>query len=161
MRLTHLSRNTLCLEDLTAFEQTEPFSFIDKPQGFWVSVDEGWENWTLRNEATWHYGNVQHEIELIEIPNVLIIENEMEFDAFNSEWGVDFGRKKNGLMNLSGSNIDWQALAEKYDGVIIAEHFWSRRRIGGQAPWYNTWDCASGCIWNPRAIKSVTAGKML
>lgn len=50
--------------------------------------------------------------------------------------------------------LDWAAIGKLYDGIIIAPYLWERRLNGG-AMWYYGWDCASGCIWNPRAISEV------
>ena len=48
--------------------------------------------------------------------------------------------------------IAWEKVAAKYDGLIITPYIWQRRM---ELNWYYTWDCASGCIWNVRAIKDI------
>lgn len=52
-------------------------------------------------------------------------------------------------------SLDWRAIAAKCDGIIISPYIWARR-LNGYSHWYHGWDCASGCIWNPRAIREVT-----
>jgi hypothetical protein len=47
------------------------------------------------------------------------------------------------------SYIDWPRVAERFDGVIIAPYQWKHRL---ELMWYYGWDCASGCIWNARAV---------
>ena len=48
--------------------------------------------------------------------------------------------------------INWLAVARDYDGILIAPYCYTRRMT---LDWYNTWDCASACVWNARAIERV------
>jgi len=53
-------------------------------------------------------------------------------------------------------NINWPAVAEKYDGIIIAPYIWQRRLSDNPDHfWYYGWDCASGCIWNTEVIEEI------
>jgi hypothetical protein len=55
--------------------------------------------------------------------------------------------------------IAWDRLRERYQGLIVTPYIWERRLTMGNGPdamWYYFWDCASGCIWDPAAIASVT-----
>ena len=52
------------------------------------------------------------------------------------------------------SYINWRKVAKAFDGIIIPEYIYSRRLDGNASDWYYGWDCASGCIWDARAIKT-------
>lgn len=52
-------------------------------------------------------------------------------------------------------HVDWPALAERYDGIVIAPYQW-QARLDDDCFWYYSWDCASGCIWNLDAIGALT-----
>lgn len=50
--------------------------------------------------------------------------------------------------------IDWDRVASKHDGIIIAPYCW-QQRLKDETFWYYSWDCASGCIWHPRAVTAL------
>ena len=50
--------------------------------------------------------------------------------------------------------IDWRLVAEEWQGIVIAPYLWERR-FDSDARWYYSWDCASGCIWDHRAIAAI------
>ena len=49
-------------------------------------------------------------------------------------------------------NPNWDDVVRQYDGLIIAPYQWAKRC---DYSWYYGWDCASGVIWNLRAVASV------
>src|ERR1700731_546804 len=51
-------------------------------------------------------------------------------------------------------SIDWPTLSKRYDGVLIAPFVYECSR-NHRAGWYYAWDCASGCVWHPRAIATL------
>ena len=51
-------------------------------------------------------------------------------------------------------SLDWQAVAQNWQGILIPQYLWSMR-LNSRHAWYYSWDCASGCIWNPEAIAAV------
>jgi hypothetical protein len=55
--------------------------------------------------------------------------------------------------------IDWYRVAEQYDGIIITPYIYERR-LTEYTTWYYSWDCASGCIWNGKAIANITSKKL-
>jgi hypothetical protein len=57
--------------------------------------------------------------------------------------------------------IDWMRVAEKHEGILIAPYLGERLTEPNEFleshkeewwRWYYSWDCASGCIWNPNAV---------
>lgn len=142
-----------------------------KPRGFWVSVkgDDDWPSWCeaegFRPDCLSHC----HRVHLADDHNVRIISGEKQLIAFDREFGADWmisPQKTEWHPNgFSLRRIDWQNVAKEYDGVIIAPYVWSCR-LGGWvnggkdtkarvSDWYYGWDCASGCIWNAKAIASI------
>jgi hypothetical protein len=50
--------------------------------------------------------------------------------------------------------INWRRVARKYHGIVIAPYL-RELRFDEAVWWYYGWDCASGCIWNRKAIAGV------
>jgi hypothetical protein len=126
-----------------------------KPRGLWVSDDDCDDNW-----RTWCVGEGfgldrlthVHDVELMPGANVLRLASAADIDAFDREWRTpDMGF----WMRMM---LPWGPVSQKYAGLIITPYVWERRLSldGPGADWYYTWDCASGCIWDPAAIQSIT-----
>lgn len=112
-----------------------------KPSGFWVSDEDedSWSDWCVRN-APDYLSPIPH---LVTVDgNILYLRKEEDIDAFTFCYGKNFG---------SIQAIDWHTVAEEYDGIIITPYQWGKRF----EHWYYGWDCASGCIWNPKAITGI------
>ncbi len=109
----------------------------------------GWLAGVLRRELVCAgTSHACHDVALAVDANVLILHNATDIDAFGDDYG-ERGEWHRGCC------IRWPDVAARYDGMIIAPYVWSRR-LDGDARWYYGWDCASGCIWNTSAIKSVS-----
>jgi hypothetical protein len=122
-----------------------------KPEGFWVSVDGpcDWLEWTTSED--FGRGAIRHRVELVRDAKVLFITNVVELDAFAKKY-----EKLYRIGSFTDQGIDWKAVAKDYHGIIIAPYQWERR-LSRYSKWYYGWDCASGCIWNPKAIQSIDA----
>lgn len=138
-----------------------------KPNGFWVSDESrgayGWRQW-CRSEGFRSYGfRYEHRVELADNAKILYLRTPQDIDKFADKYKAD--TELNQRMAEIGSrwggasiyDIDWARVAKKYHGIIITPYQWSQRL--GRHSWYYSWDCASGCIWNKRAIKSITMVK--
>lgn len=116
----------------------------DKPQGLWVSVDgpDDWREWCESEQ--WGLDSLRNRfvVTLADNADLLLVTTPAELLAFDAEFGTP-GKWA----------VRWHAVAERWQGIIIAPYQWSCRL---SAPsWYYTWDCASGCIWDSSAIASV------
>lgn len=120
----------------------------DKPNGLWVSVrgPDDWPSWRARDG--WEHPPHTVRVELAADARILVIET---FDAL-----LAFGRThaRPGTWRhpvLHGSAIDWDQVAGEWQGIVIAPY---RRDalLHPDAEWYGSWDCASGCIWDPTAL---------
>ncbi len=146
MKLVHFSAEPVT--ELRAVEQTHyPMSgFAPKPRGLWVSDEDeyGWRQWCT-DESSAMLGEHAYAITLADDHGLLVITDAAELDAFHREYGSD--------LDLSYW-VDWPTVAESYRGIVITPYIAERRF--SRVAWYHPWDCASGCIWDPAAIASIT-----
>ena len=118
-----------------------------KPHGLWYSFGPSWvsyltgeykdhgESWERKRLAC-----MTHIYRLsLDESKIYCIENEKHFDKFTKNFAL---KKK--------SVIDWEKVAEGWSGVEI--RYISNRE---DVEWYIGWDCSSGCIWNPDAVKRI------
>lgn len=124
----------------------------DKPNGLWVSVEgeDDWLSWCRSEYFVVEKLTHPTLVALNQDANILHLVGEPDLRSFHERywcyppWGRDdkFFR---------GDSIRWEEVAEKYDGIVIAPYVWSMR-LDPVVKWYYGWDCASGCIWNSRAV---------
>lgn len=93
---------------------------------------------------------IPHRVTLAGGADVLHLSTCAQLDEFTAEFRVGglFQADRGGL-----GGIAWTAVADRWDGIIIAPYQWTRRY---DLAWYYGWDCASGCIWNLDAIDEFT-----
>lgn len=127
-----------------AVQQDEKDNSIGKPTGLWYGIGPSWAEWAYYNMSQM----IQPYIFKLELnkKKMLVIESVKDFDNFEATYKVS------NYIVPRMSSIDWKRVAGKYCGVQIAPYLWQRRM---SSFWYYSWDCASGCIWSPAAIKSV------
>jgi hypothetical protein len=115
-----------------------------KPSGLWITDDsrDSWERYCSDNDILLQYLVHRMIVTLTEGANLCWLRSEEEVWAFHDIYVSDvFGSKM----------IDWEEVAKDFDGVMIFPFHYD---LGFELWWYGGWDCASGCIWNPRAVKS-------
>jgi len=179
MRLVHWSSDIVTevhgRRQEPLFEQTKPDaqrkrrSGFGKPAGFWVSDEargvHGWRAWCRAEGFRSYAMRYEHEVELADDAKILYLRTAEDIDKFAGKYGHHLmellGRSSSMDEDIWGGKyidmIDWHRVAKKYHGIIITPYQWSQRL--GRHMWYYGWDCASGCIWNRRAIKSITMVK--
>lgn len=125
-----------------------------KPKGLWYGFGDQWISW-LKSEMPEWWDEAQYAYKIFpNLANILVINTIEELDQFIDTYNV-------------GRNIDWVKVAEEYDGIEFPTY--SKNRFRNLAfsssdhmkyMWVYSMDIASGCIWNPRGIKSLkTFGK--
>ncbi len=132
-----------------------------KPIGLWVSVGDGEDGWRAWCEGEqFNLQNLKHATEVVLTPNARVIRLSTadEIDEFSQAWLSPPPWAKDGPEIASTLFIDWVSVALAYDGILIAPYCWPRR-LHHPTSWYYTWDCASGCIWNPMAIAGLKRWK--
>lgn len=139
-----------------------------KPFGFWVS-DEGrnsvksWKRWCIeQNFSKWSL-RYKHEVTLSPDAKILYLRSHEDIDAFGKKYADNNSPEQQAIDEVAAKHhfsggrhiitIDWKRVAKKYHGIIITPYIWSQRL--GDNYWYHGWDCASGVIWNARAIQSI------
>jgi len=146
MRLVHFSDNpALKVEFKKQSEGGPPF----KPRGLWVSdeedPDQGWKAWSLREEWNLEGLKFEYEIHLVEHPDLCILTTVEDIHDFTFQFASDDADKG------TVWEIDWDEVRKYANGIIITPY-----QVGCRCDpatiWYNGWDCASGCIWNPEII---------
>ena len=145
MRLVHYARSLV-----GALKNGDRRDAHFKPHGLWVSDDDCEDNWRawceaekFRLDALTHI----HDVVLTQDADILHLASAGEIDAFTRQYGVPG--------EFESPRVNWGAVTECYQGIIITPYIW-QRRLDGNAGWYYGWDCASGCIWDVAAIASVT-----
>ncbi len=142
---SHYSKTPL--SNVRRMEQPEwdEFNSFLKPRGLWISVDgpDDWPAWCESEEFS--IGSIRYVVELSDSPKPLWLRSAGELDRFTRTYGRP---------GPIGYSIDWPRVAKDHPGLIIAPYQWTRRM---EIKWYYGWDCASGCIWEPSAIRSVVA----
>lgn len=132
-----------------------------KPSGIWYGLSDSWIKWCISEQ----YGGIHENIYELKLDEsqILKIGNLDEFKSFEDEFiykpehlrfPAAFVANKfaTDTMNRWLSSIDFEKVAELYSGIEIAPYQWEKRL---DSKWYYGWDCASGCIWNPDAIKTL------
>jgi len=76
--------------------------------------------------------------------NVLKIENVEEFSKFSKEYLVEISEDI--------YIINWEKVAEKYDGIEIKKIKYKNYGINNETKWYDYWFADLGYIWNPKCI---------
>ena len=127
-----------------------------KPRGLWVSDDDCEDNWKSWCESE-GFGRdrltLAYEVSLRPDANILVISSADGIDTFTREFAVHPYPDIH-----SNIWINWPAVSTRWDGMIVTPYIWDYRLSfeTEDAMWYYGWDCASGCIWDPKAIASVT-----
>jgi hypothetical protein len=123
----------------------------EKPRGFWISVDgaDDWNSWC--ESENYGIGSIRHRVVLASDANILYCRDALDLDCFTEIYGIEILR-----YSWRRIAIEWQRVADDYQGLVIAPYVWDRRLHDGYN-WYYGWDCASGCIWDAAAIGHCTA----
>jgi hypothetical protein len=148
MILEHYSKSPL----LTVHDASQPEGPTHKPIGLWVSLpgDDDWPNWCRDEDYRVDHLAYVTRFRLMPGSHVLHLKSCLDIDLFHAEYYVGGPRRWDG-------GIDWGRVAARYDGIIIAPYQWGRRLDGDAHSWYYGWDCASGCIWDSRALEMTAA----
>jgi hypothetical protein len=146
MILSHFS--SIPIEKIYPVQQSTE-SLIRKPSGFWVSVDgeQDWPTWCASEQFINCEKQMHYRVMLSQEHNVLILKTIEEMHEFNN-------RFRRPVPEMPFGYISWDRVAENYAGIIIAPYQWDLR-LEDDFSWYYGWDCASGCIWLPKAIRSI------
>lgn len=124
----------------------------DKPAGLWVSdedAEDSWSTWCRSEEFRLDGLKIAHAVTLADDARILYLRGAADIDEFTRRYAIE-----SDPIAWKIYGIDWAAVGREYQGIVITPYVWSRRLDG--PGWYYGWDCASGCIWDPAAIASIT-----
>lgn len=126
-----------------------------KPEGLWVSDDscpDNWRAWCEGERFRVESLALAYEVTLKPDAEILVLRSTADIDAFTRRWAI---HPVPGI--TSNMFIDWCGVRARHQGMIVTPYIWERRLSFGDedAMWYYSWDCASGCIWDPAAIASM------
>jgi hypothetical protein len=171
LELRHYDGKPLRLDKSVRYErpdETYPhMAHNGKPRGLWISVkgENDWPEWCQAEDFYLEEIATEHRVTLWPTANIKVISGNTEFDEFHWEYEADIyglGERRryrttdfwgNPLPDFKYDYIDWTAVAQDYDGIIIAPYLFNRRLDGPS--WYYGWDAASGCVWNLNAIRKI------
>ena len=170
MKLIHFSASKT-ITGVTSVKQSNnmldpPRSGIGKPRGFWVSVEgngDGWSDWCKDTNFAKPRLRYRHEVKLSPDAKILYLQNAADIDQFTQKYRDENSQINKDIADIGPKyghpsdtmEIDWVAVAKKYQGIIISPYIYSRR-LSGHCTWYYGWDCASGVIWDANAVDSIS-----
>ena len=157
-RLLHYSSNPLLRVEDRSQQIGRARERADKPNGLWVSVegDDDWRSWCESERFGNPSAQLCYEVTLSPTAKVLRIETEAALRRFSRTYGFErYPRLAEYPDHAHVDGIAWDHLQHQYDGIIIAPYQWECR-LDDRVGWYYGWDCASGCLWNARAVASLT-----
>lgn len=119
-----------------------------KPCGFWITdmdCETNWLSWCQAENFNLDCLRYKQRIVLASNANILKISSTKELKEFHNKYKIHI------LPGSSYKVIDWPRVCSKFHGILITPYIWEIR-LDFNYIWYNGWDCASGCIWDNRAI---------
>jgi hypothetical protein len=124
-----------------------------KPKGCWITDDseDNWEQW-CRAES-WGEETLAHKHQVIlNEEKILFLNSKEALDGFTRLYGVpQMMYYVDPKLFKDEPAIAWDAVANNHSGIIITPYIFERRFTD----WYYGWDCASGCIWDAKAILEI------
>jgi len=162
-RRLHTTRTELSLADI----YDRPQVTDHKPKGIWYGIADSWIDWCISE----NFGGIHQYIYevIVDETRILKIDNIPDFEKFEDahndipEWRKQL-REAEGLPTFDFhlppmlsrtryfDSMNYGKVAETFGGIEITPYQWDKRL---ESMWYYGWDCASGCIWNPNAIKDL------
>jgi hypothetical protein len=163
-KFIHYSREPLIEVKSVSATSDHPTNW--KPAGLWFSVGDGedsWKDWCEREQFSMENLKYQTGIIFAGSARVLRISSAEELDDFHArysrmpEWYKDsevLGAAREWFRHRQ-QVPDWAEVGQNHDAIVIAPYIWERRLEGPM--WYYGWDCASGCVWNAKAVAELVS----
>ena len=155
--LIHYSKEPFELEIITDYPQRGDL----KPNGFWVSIENkdknffDWEDWCQEEEFYLEGLRHKYSIKLSENSNILELTSNEDMHVFQKTYMTTDKPYKFSHISLKDIEIiQWDKIADSYQGVFIYPYHHSFRKSNGFG-WYYGWDCSSGCIWDLSIVESI------
>jgi hypothetical protein len=146
MILSHFSYEPLKFDSSRTYE-TLKISF--KPNGFWLSDETqyGWKEW-CENAC---YGSTEYKTDFqVDLKNILVLDTDEKILEFSKTHLIK--NEERSVFVFDDDFIDWEKVINKYDGILISPY---SKILGYKLCWYNSWDCASICVWNLMCLTQI------
>ena len=105
-----------------------------KPAGVWYAVGSSWMEWCKWEMPEWLNTDRFVYLLIMDKSDVKQLHDDNTTEKFITE-----------LSTAQGQEIQWSRVADMWSGVEINPYSYTFRN---KAVWYNSWDVASGVIWN-------------
>ena len=123
-----------------------PQDRLFKPHGVWYSdgQQDNWLNWCCGEDCQHFLRRYLYRLEL-DRTSMLVLKTEQDLKDFTQQYGThelgwEFVRE-----------INWPQVQQRFTGIEIMPYQWNSR-LEPATSWYYSWDCASGCVWQPEAV---------
>ena len=151
---THFShRSDLVIDPNENYDKARKYLEGFKPGGFWYGISDSWRSW-CKAERYDHYGKYLY---IVDTGNTKILRL-TSYEALRRFADVYDAPIHPFLKDSHSKIIRWDEIRNRYDGIEIAPYH-RRARMELPTLWYNTWDVASGCIWNMQDVSIRRATK--
>lgn len=148
--------------------QNEQFGY--KPNGFWYGCHNGWYNYIIKNKLSTFLHKYIHQINIYKnaktnIQNkdknkLLVIKSKKDLHLFEQKYGKSFDHIMGPDYLINWHKVAKQILkgfwattfgghAKHYGGIEICPFYKSKKY---NTSWLDTFDAASGCVWNIKPI---------
>lgn len=147
MRLIHYSDEPLTT--VRSVRHSDKRAGAYKTPGLWVSAEGDYDwVWWCKSER-WGLDRLVSatEVVLASGANIKHLTNAAEIDDFTETFALD-------RTPIWHRGLDWHAIRQEWQGLIIAPYCWERR-LADHTSWYYGWDCASGVIWDAAAVQEL------
>lgn len=165
-KLYHYSETPIKRLRKNFYEKRGGFYFEhSKPTGLWFSVedyeeDQNWYTWCKENEFRLPSLKHKYLVTIKKNAKMLYLSTEKEIEDFGIQYQANDQNEFDKYVRRLGREpyryvyqIRWEEVKTLWDGIIISPYNWKCRH-SSSTHWYYGWDCASGCIWNVKAIKN-------
>jgi hypothetical protein len=148
------SENTEKIDLSRTYQQTTENLVFHTPNGLWLSVTgtDDWKNYCLKND--YRLENLKSLFQITLNPNakILWLHDETVFKDFEKEYGYhEEGIDIHGDNCTLSLSIAWERIITDYQGIIVSAVL---PKLYNMGLWYDTWCCASGCIWDLQAVEN-------
>lgn len=152
MRLVHFTDKPL--PDVLEYREQHEVG-AQKPRGLWVSDESQFNGWRWWCEGMEWDERIAYAYAVTLAPDARILHlwphDLTEFTRKHKApepWAAGLGYE-------FCQSIDWRAVAAEWQGVVLTPYDREAALDSMLLMWAYSFDCASGCIWDPAAIASI------
>lgn len=148
----HYSRNPI---DVFYDSEIKNQNYISmKPRGLWLSQDEEWYNWCIKEQfSTCDIENCYIYNAKIDKKKLIIIASLQDLENFEFFYKFENKEKRN---VFESNKINWEKVYKKYDGIAFENYDQIKKQMLSNNIFKSIWffgvDINSICIWRPKNV---------